>query len=324
MRRVLGLVLTGLGAFFLALALLMRFYLPGQVIKFPLNEYLVIAVSGHDLSYFSAKQLKVVTGVDAKATTTVEGDVAAGSSSTAVWNSFTAVEDLTNSQPIEYVNQRSAFDRRTGEIVDCCGAFVAISDQPTVKGHQSGLAYAWPFNSQKQTYQVFDTTLAKPEPFRYDGTATIDGLSTYKYVEHIVNRQFGTETLPGQLAGYPSLPEVTLPEYVTETNTFWIDPVTGQPVNVVENRTLALENISGQTKLILYKGLLSGTPQNVKTNVGIANSAHFKINLVEFIGPLVGLILGVVLLVVGIALILGKRDTEEFAYESDEPVGSTT
>ena len=196
MRRVLGLVLTGLGAFFLALALLMRFYLPGQVIKFPLNEYLVIAVSGHDLSYFSAKQLKVVTGVDAKATTTVEGDVAAGSSSTAVWNSFTAVEDLTNSQPIEYVNQRSAFDRRTGEIVDCCGSFVAISNQPTVKGHQSGLAYAWPFNSQKQTYQVFDTTLAKPEPFRYAGTATIDGLSTYKYVEHIVNTILRSVPLP--------------------------------------------------------------------------------------------------------------------------------
>jgi hypothetical protein len=32
----------------------------------------------------------------------------------------------------------------------------------------------------------------------------------------------------------------------------------------------------------------------------------------------------VVLLVVGIALILSRRDTEEFAYESDEPVGSTT
>ncbi|HTZ26379.1 MAG TPA: DUF3068 domain-containing protein [Streptosporangiaceae bacterium] len=324
MRRVLGLVLTGLGAFFLVLALLMRFYLPGQVIKFPLNEYLVIAVSGKDISYFSAKDLKVVTGANAKATTTVEGDVAAGSSSIAVWNAFTAVEDLTNSQPIEYVNQRSAFDRRTGEIVDCCGAFVSISDQPTVKGHQSGLAYAWPLNSQKQTYDVFDTTLAKPEPFRYAGTATIDGLSTYKYTEHIVNAQFGTETLPGSLAGYPDLPEVTLPEYCTETNTFWIDPVTGQPVNVVENRTLALENISGQTKLILYKGVLTDTPQNVKTNVGIATSAHFKISLINVIGPLVGLILGVALLVTGIALILAKRDTEEFAYESDEPVGSTT
>lgn len=324
MRRVLGLVLTGLGAFFLVLALLMRFYLPGQVIKFPLNEYLVIVVSGKDVSYFSTKQLKVVTGVNAKATTTVEGDVAAGSSSTAVWNSFTAVEDVTNSQPIEYVNQRSAFSRRTGEIVECCGAFVSTSNQPTVKGHQSGLAYAWPFSSQKQTYEVFDTTLAKPEPFRYDGTAAIDGMSTYKYVEHVVNAQFGSETLPGSLAGYPALPEVTLPEYITETNTYWIDPVTGQPVDVLENRTLSLENISGQTKLVLYKGVLSGTPQNVHSNVSIANSAHFKINLVDFLGPLVGLILGLALLVVGIVMILGKRDTEEFAYESDEPVGSTT
>ena len=41
MRRVLGVVLTGLGAFFLVVALLFRFYMPGQVIKFPLNEYSV-------------------------------------------------------------------------------------------------------------------------------------------------------------------------------------------------------------------------------------------------------------------------------------------
>jgi hypothetical protein len=324
MRRVLGLVLTGLGAFFLVLALLMRFYLPGQVIKFPLNEYLVIAVSGKNVSYFSAKELREITGVNATATTTVEGDVAAGSSSTAVWNLFTAVQDMTNGAPIEYVSQRSAFNRRTGEIVDCCGAYVSISDLPTVKGHQSGLAFAWPLGTQKQTYDAFDTTLAKPEPFRYEGTASVDGLTAYKFTEQVTNQQFSSQTVPGSLAGYPGLPSVTLPEYLTETNTFWIDPVTGQPVNVVENRTFSLENISGATKLILYKGLLTDTPQNVRSNVNIANSAHFKIDLIEDIGPLVGLILGVALLAVGMALILGKRDTEEFAYESDEPVGSTT
>jgi Porin PorA len=324
MRRVLGLVLTGLGTFLLVLALLMRFYLPGQVVKFPLNEYLVIAVSGHNVSYFSAKDLREITGVNAKATTTVEGDVTAGSSSTAVWNAFTAVQDTTNNAPIEYVSQRSAFNRRTGEIVDCCGAYVSITDLPTVKGHQSGLAYAWPLGTQKQTYDVFDTTLAKPEPFRYEGTTSVDGLTAYKFTERVTNEQFGSQTVPGSLVGYPKLPSLTLPEYVTETNTFWIDPVTGQPVNVVENRTLSLENISGATRLILYKGLLSDTPQNVRSNVNIANAAHFKIDFVEDIGPLIGLVLGVALLGVGIALIMGRRDTEEFAYESDEPVGSTT
>jgi hypothetical protein len=51
---------------------------------------------------------------------------------------------------------------------------------------------------------------------------------------------------------------------------------------------------------------------------------ELKIDFVEDIGPLVGLLLGVALLAVGVTLILGQRDSEEFAYESDEPVGSTT
>jgi hypothetical protein len=203
MRRVLGLTLTGLGAFLFVLAVLLRFYLPGQVIKLPLNEYVVTTLMGHDVSYFSEKQVAVMTGVTAKATSTIEGDVAAGSGSTAVWNDFTAVEDTTNGQPIQYTSQRSAFDRRSGQIVDCCGAYVSVSNVGTHTGHQSGLAYAWPLGTQKQTYQVFDPFLARPEPFRYEGTATVNGVSTDKFVEHVTNQQFASQTLPGSLVGYP-------------------------------------------------------------------------------------------------------------------------
>lgn len=324
MRRVLGLVLSGLGAFLLVLAVLLRFYLPGQVIKFPLNEYAMTTLAGNNVTYFNAKQLKDLTGVNARATNTVEGDVTAGSSSTAVWNDFIAVEDTTNNAPIEYVTQRSAFDRHTGAIVDCCGAYVTVSNVGTVKGHQSGQAFFWPLGTQKQTYEVFDATLAKPEPFRYAGTATVDGMTTYKFVEHVTNQQFSSQTLPGTLVGFPSQPSVTLPEYLTETNTLWVDPVTGGPLKATEDRTFALEDITGATKLILYKGNLTTTPQEVTSAVNTANAAHLKITFVEDIGPLVGLVLGVALIVLGIAMILGRRDSEEFAYESDEPVGSTT
>jgi hypothetical protein len=75
---------------------------------------------------------------------------------------------------------------------------------------------------------------------------------------------------------------------------------------------------------VLYNGVLTATPQTVQSAVNTASSAHSKIDLIEDIGPLVGLILGVALIAFGIALITGRRDTEEFAYESDEPVGSTT
>jgi Porin PorA len=324
MRRVLGLTLTGLGAFLFVLALLLRFYLPGQVIKLPLNEYVVTTLMGHDVSYFSEKQVAVMTGVTAKATSTIEGDVAAGSGSTAVWNDFTAVEDTTNGQPIQYTSQRSAFDRRSGQIVDCCGAYVSVSNVGTHTGHQSGLAYAWPLGTQKQTYQVFDPFLARPEPFRYQGTATINGVGTDKFVEHVTKQQFASQTLPGSLVGYPDQPTVTLPEYISETNTYFVDPVTGEPVDVNENLTLALENITGATRLVLFKGDLAATPQSISGAVGAVNSSHLKIEFIEDIGPLVCVLLGVVLLVLGITLIANQPDIEEFEYESDEPVGSTT
>jgi Porin PorA len=324
MRRVLGLTLTGLGAFLFVLALLLRFYLPGQVIKFPLNEYVVTTLVGHNVTYFSEKQVAEMTGVTAKATATIEGDVAAGSGSTAVWNDFTAVEDTTNGQPIQYTSQRSAFDRRSGEIVDCCGAYVTVSNVGTRTGHQSGLAYAWPLGTQKQTYQVFDPTLAKPEPFRYAGTATVDGVSTDKFVEQVTNQQFSQQTLPGSLVGYPSQPTVTLPEYISETNTYYVDPVTGEPISVTENQALTLQNITGATKLVLFKGDLAATPQSISGAVGSVNSSHLKIEFIEDIGPLVSILLGVVLLVLGITLIANQPDLEEFEYESDETVGSTT
>ena len=324
MRRVLGLTLTGLGAFLFVLALLLRFYLPGQVIKLPLNEYVVTTLMGHDVSYFSEKQVAVMTGVTAKATSTIEGDVAAGSGSTAVWNDFTAVEDTTNGQPIQYTSQRSAFDRRSGQIVDCCGAYVSVSNVGTHTGHQSGLAYAWPLGTQKQTYQVFDPFLARPEPFRYQGTATINGVGTDKFVEHVTKQQFASQTLPGSLVGYPDQPTVTLPEYIGETNTYFVDPVTGEPVDVNENLTLSLENITGATRLVLFRGDLAATPQSISGAVGAVNSSHLKIEFIEDIGPLVCVLLGVVLLVLGITLIANQPDIEEFEYESDEPVGSTT
>ena len=323
MRRVLGTTLTGLGAFFLVLALLLRFVLPGQVIKFPLNEYVKTTLAGQGVSYFSQGQGKVITGVSAKITSTIWGDVAAGTSSTAVWNEFTAVEDATNNAAIQYISQRSAFDRRSGLIVDCCGAYVNITSVRTTSGHQSGLAYAWPIGTQPITYEVFDTILGRPEPYRYAGTGTIDGMTADKFVEQVSNQQFATQSLGGKLVGMPGQPLVTLPEVITETNTVWVDPVTGAPLSETENRTLSLADSSGATRLLLFKGVVSSTPATVKNAVNTASSSHLKIELIEDIGPLVALLLGVILLVVGITLSVTRRDDEEFVYETDEPVGST-
>jgi hypothetical protein len=322
MRRVLGTTLTALGAFFLVLAVLLRFVLAGQVIKFPLNEYVKTTLAGQGVSYFSQGYGKVITSVSAQITSTIWGDVAAGTSSTAVWNEFTAVEDTTNSVPIQYVSQRSAFDRRSGLIVDCCGAYVNITSVGTTSGHQSGLAYTWPIGTRAITYEVFDPFLGRPEPYRYAGTGTIDGMTADKFVEQLSNQRFATQSLSGKLAGMPGQPLVTLPEVITETNTVWVDPLTGAPLSETEDRTLSLQDTTGATRLLLFKGVVSSTPATVKNAVNTASSSHLKIELIEDVGPLVTLLLGVILLVVGITLSVTRRDDEEFVYETDETVGS--
>ena len=54
MRRTAGLTLTALGAFLVTLAALLRLWVPGQVIKFPLNEYSVTTLTGTGLTYFNS------------------------------------------------------------------------------------------------------------------------------------------------------------------------------------------------------------------------------------------------------------------------------
>ena len=47
------------------------------------------------------------------------------------------------------------------------------------------VGYVFPINTQPKTYQVFDTTLNKPVPFTYNGTGTVGGIKTYKFVEDV-------------------------------------------------------------------------------------------------------------------------------------------
>jgi hypothetical protein len=310
-RRIVGLILAGLGAFFLVLALLLRFYVPGQVIKFPLNEYQIAVLHDNNASYFSVAKLRLLSNVSVTATNTVRGDVTAGNSSTAVWDEFTAVRDDTNNVVFNYTLLRGPFDRRTGVFTNCCGA--ALNGKP---GHLSGQGFVWPFGAQQKTYMVFDTTLARPMPATYAGTATIDGLRTYRYVEQVSPSQSGTQTLPGVLVGMKSQPSVTLPEYYQATNTYWVDPVSGAPVDSEQNQTLTLRDSSGATRLLLFQADLKFTPHSIKSYVDTAANGKNKITLITFTLPLILLLLGVILLAVGTVLaVLPGRTSGEPATE---------
>jgi hypothetical protein len=312
MRRGIGLTVTGIGAFLLVFGLLMRYWVPGQALKFPLNEYSVTSLAGNNISYFSPSLLHEYSNVTATLTQTVEGDVPSGSSSVAVWGAFTAIEDTTDHTAIQFLSQRSAFNRRTGLLTNCCAASVGSN----AKVRQSGLGFVFPFGTQHKTYQFFDTTMLQPVPVTFAGTGTIDGLAVDKFTENVDGRQFGTQTLPGPLLGLPAQATVTVPESLTAANTYWVDPVTGMPVDVILDQTVALQGTA--RRLVLLGGTLAQTPASVRAAVASARQQHAKIELIQATIPLIGLLLGLLALAGGITLALRSPQDWVPAYDDDE------
>jgi hypothetical protein len=251
-----------------------------------------------------------------RVTDTVKGDPSASTSATAVWDEFTYLYDVTNTKVFNYSSRRAAFDRRTSQLVNCCGA--NIGGNKSIR--QTGLSgYVWPFGTQKQTYNVFDTTLLRPMPYTYEGTGTIHGITVYRFVEQVAPTQAGTQTLPGSLVG-SSQPSATLPQYYTATNTDWVDPVTGAILTVTETQQLLVRDATGAHTLLLFDGTLAMTPQSIQQAVNLDKDGRNKLNLLEVVVPLVAGVLGLIALITGILLARRSGDQpEEADTEQNEP-----
>jgi Porin PorA len=322
MRRVVWSVLTGLGAFFIVLAILSKLYVPGQAVKFPLNEYGISSLVAKNAEWFSPKSVSELQGVTLEATSTVKGDVsqadALGSSKVAVWQSYSVLEDTTDHQPVSIpaLADVFAFDRKTGAIVKWSGN--SVDGKPV---NPSGQGYVWPLGAKKQSYQVYDTTLLRPVTFKFKTTATSDGIPTYEYVANIPSTQVGTQSLPGSIVGLKAA-TVTLPEFYSAQEEYFVDPVTGAPISVVRSTHSVLQDSTGTTRLVLLDGTFKSTAGSIAAEVKTDMKYRNEIILTTSIIPIVAGVLGIILLVIGLVLSRTKPEDEEYEDE-DEPVSST-
>ncbi len=305
MRGIIGLVLAGLGAFLILVAILLPTWVVSQVIKFPLNEYETATLEATNASYFSATSLSEKTGVTMEATYTIKGDPSEGSSSTAVWSEYSYVYDLTNHQPVQQMTRTFAFNRRTGQLVDCCGA--SLNGDTSVR--QTGLVgYVFPIDTQKQTYEVFDTTLKRQMPFVYSGTTTVHGIQAYEFVENVAPTQTGTVSVPGSFVGSSAV-TVSAPEFDQLHLIYYVDPETGALIDVNEHQTTSLRNpVTGATAVVLFDADLIATPASLDQIVALDSSGRGELTLLETTLPLVLGIVGGVALIAGIFLSRKSRD----------------
>ena len=320
MRGIIGLILAGLGAFLILVAVLLPTWVVGQALKFPLSESETATLEASNASYFSVASLRERTGVTLRATYTITGDASAGNSSTAVWNQTSDVYDVTNHAQVQQMTRRFAFNRRTGQLVDCCGA--SVNGDKSVR--QTGLVgYVFPIGTQKQTYQVYDTTLKKTMPFVYSGTTTVQGIGVYEFVENVTPTQIATVTLPGSYV-HSKAASVTIGEFDAEHLIYYVDPETGALVDVNELQSTTLRaSATAPPALVGLNADLIATPASVTQIVGLDRNGRSELTLIDTTLPLAGGIAGGVALLAGIFLRRRRRpDMAELDEVSREVTGT--
>ena len=306
MRRVFGLILIGLGTALLVLAPMVKYYAVPRLEVAPLDLNVKdtsvssgTATTVADLSTGAETQdvpLVAVRRTTADIAASQQASTQTGTNS-GVYDSLQVVSlasDTTGKPYLPATVERYAFDRTTSVMQAVAGANVGavpITDAMVQGGVIMPLKM--PFNTEKKTYSVFDSTLLKGVDTTYVGEEAVQGLSTYKF----------TSSVPAVKTGMQGTSEV----WYQDDQTMWVEPSTGQIVNGTNKVKQWLKNPDGTDGLVIIDGTLGFTNQEVTDSVNQAKTNAQKLTMVSSVVPVVSLVLGVVALLGGI-LLLRRRD----------------
>jgi hypothetical protein len=207
---------------------------------------------------------------------------------------------------------------------------------------QSGLTFNWPIRSAKQNYAGWVSDTQSTTPLRYTGTAKRGGLSTYVFT---ANAKAAPVTDPATLKQLPaSLPKATLVKLAAGLGlspsqfgalqqilpglpdpvpfsysyamkaTYWVEPRTGEVVDLQERETRTLALKIGATVVPVTPVMdisYAASPTQVATSVRDARHDGNLVSLLYKTLPLGLAIGGAVLVLLGVAgLALSRRRHE--------------
>lgn len=323
MGKKFGIVALFLGAFLLTLAALSKFYMYDRLAVVPQNtETTSISATepGSDAEYLDvAAGVKITTG-PLKSTRVVVGDVDASEKASksldrdiAVWNTFSCTDKPdfdcgAGETPLSGTADIVAFDRNTGEAVDWEGSR-SESNGVKTRGAFSGQYFKFPFDTKKKTYQFWDGTLKKATPAKYVGEGEVKGLKVYKFEQVIEPTKTGTLAVPGTLVG-DDRPTVVADRIYSNVRSFSVEPTTGVIIVGGEDQDGYLE-INGERKVTTTKASLRYTDKNTQDTVDEYKGKAALLGAVKTTVPLVGGIVGLLLLLGGAFAVISARGKDD-------------
>jgi len=311
MRRFLGPLLFGLGAFLLVGGLLLKFYAYPRVAVAPIDQNSVTKLQATGAEIFDTTTLKPLT-TDLSVQSRTVGDVKASQDrgdNVRVWVNTTSIRS-DDGQVRSRSTERTAFDATTAEAVNCCGAFDESTEGDRQPVKRDGLVFKWPFNTEKKDYKIWDGTLGSAVTAKFVKESSVKGLATYQYKLEVPRTKVGTREVPASVVGEPGTGNVQADSMYSTSNTYEIEPYTGAIVtqSLAATNTLA---VGGQDRVTTTKADLQYTPATVDKNVSDFKSKANLLKLVGSIGPIVTIVLGLILM--GLGFFLGRREGKHAA-----------
>jgi len=311
MRRVIGLVLLALGVFGVVLGLSLRYYAYDRLALVPLNQSSESISTGENMTVFYPSDLHQDRDVDVTATRLVQGDPKAAEAkpdgNVMVWDVGVVIED-TDGVVISSSLDHLCLDRQTNQAVQPCANEGISEDDGKIDPKDSvthkGLAYKFPFDTQKQDYTWFDNLTKKEFPMRYDSTETMAGLEVYRFVQNVPLTKLDDRQVPGRIVGQPNAPSVTVGRYYENIRTVWIEPYSGIVVKGQEELKQTLRGSDGRELLTVFGGTIAFTEETIREAAVDADDARTQLRLVRDIGPVVLITVGALLIVLGLLLAL--------------------
>lgn len=292
MRAIVGPVLSFVGGFLLAVALLAQFYMGDALLKTPLDVNTVIHLDGHAKlangkgGYSSFPVIATST----YHTNTALSDFHVASFENAqclLKNVGTITGCVSAKDPqkrlLAATTDNFATDRRTAEPVN------DPSHLPAGSTSHSGLINKWPFLSEKKDYTSYDTTTREANDAAYSGTSELNGHEAYVYDVKVDNA--------------PSDVAKGVPGFYTDDKQIFIDPMTGAILDQREHQvhTDKKDNVVLDLHLAFTKG-------QVGRLVDEADANGKQLKLIRSGLPLIGYVVGIPLLLIGLFLtVRGRR-----------------
>jgi hypothetical protein len=346
MLRIAACGTIGLGAALLIAALLLSTYTSSRITKVPLDIDATLISEGtgtaldsaslstdhvvvnQNVPLVSQQQLSVESPANADVVTLQVGASVRRTDKQKDSGLLLAIIDTVT------LNRKTAMavsdDTHTGGAVQKPRSFNDDNPPTAIPLRHDGLAYRFPFHTEKKTYPYFDPIAQRAFDVNYESEEDVNGLKTYRFTQNVgynsdgrlvapikypslyAGDEDGKVTTSAAMWGVPGDPgeQITMTRYYAAQRTFWVDPVSGTIVKESDraNHYFARDALKPELTLADYK--VTSNEETVESQVNAARDERDRLSLWSRVLPITFTAVGLIALIGGGVLAAFSLRTE--------------